>query len=55
MKKRDDGVGLWLKKLEARRGFLKTTVALANKLTRVIWRILTDCVDFNMNKAFAAS
>jgi len=55
VKKCDDGMGAWLNRFEARRGFLKTTVALANKLTRVIWRILTDCVDFNMNKAFAAS
>lgn len=53
VKKRDDSLGHWLKRLEARRGFLKTTVALANKLTRIIWRILTDNVDFNMNKAFA--
>lgn len=53
MKKRDDRLGLWLKKLEARRGFLKTTVALANKLTRIIWRVLTDSVDLNMNKAVA--
>lgn len=55
VKKRDDSLGLWLKKLEARRGFLKTTVALANKLARIIWRVLTDNVDFNMNKAFAVS
>ncbi|WP_337264567.1 MULTISPECIES: hypothetical protein [unclassified Serratia (in: enterobacteria)] len=55
MKKRDDSLGLWLKRLEARRGFLKTTVALANKLTQIIWRILTDGVDFNMNKAFTVS
>jgi len=55
MKKRDDRLGLWLKKLEARRGFLKTTVALANKLTMIIWRVLTDSVDFNINKAFAMS
>lgn len=55
VKKRDDSLGLWLKRLEARRGFLKTTVALANKLARIIWRILTDHVDFNMNKAFAVN
>lgn len=55
VKKCDDNLCLWLKRLEARRGFLKTTVALANKLTRIIWRILTDGVDFNMNKAFSAS
>jgi transposase len=53
VKKRDDSLGHWLKRLEARRGFLKTTVALANKVTRIIWRILTDNVDFKMNKAFA--
>ncbi|WP_134707090.1 IS110 family transposase [Rahnella sp. CJA17(1/100)] len=53
MKKRDDSLGLWLQRLEARRGFLKTTVALANKLTRIIWRVLTDGVDFNMQKAVA--
>ena len=53
VKRRDDSLGLWLKKIEARRGFLKATVALANKLTRIIWRVLTDGVDFNMNKAFA--
>lgn len=55
MKNRDDSLGMWLKRLEARRGFLKTPVALANKLTRIIWHILTDGVDFNMNKAFAES
>lgn len=53
VKKRDDNLGRWLQKLEARRGFLKTTVALANKLTRIIWRVLTDSVDFNMNRAFS--
>lgn len=53
VKKRDDSLDLWLKGLEARQGFLKTTVALANKLTRVIWRILTNDVDFNINKAFS--
>ena len=55
VKKRDDSLGFWLKRLEARRGFLKTTVALVNKLTRIIWRILIDHVDFNMNKAFAVN
>ncbi|ECG8516268.1 IS110 family transposase [Salmonella enterica subsp. salamae] len=53
VKKRDDCMGLWLQRLEARREFLKTTVALANKLTRIIWRVLTDQVDFNMSKAFS--
>lgn len=54
-KKRDDRLSIWLQRLEARRGFLKTTVALANKLTRIIWRVLTDGIDFNMQKAVAMS
>ena len=53
VKKCDDNLGRWLQKLEARRGFLKTTVALAIKLIRIIWRVLTDSVDFNMNRAFS--
>jgi transposase len=53
VKKREDNLGRWVQELEARRGFLKTTVALANKMTRIIWRVLTDAVDFNMSKAFA--
>ncbi|CDL85766.1 hypothetical protein XCR1_2310002 [Xenorhabdus cabanillasii JM26] len=32
---------------------MKAIVALANKLTRIIWRILTDEVDYDMKKAFA--
>lgn len=53
VKKRGDSLGLWLQKIEAHRGFLKTTVALVNKLTRIIWRVLSDGVDFNMQKAVA--
>ena len=56
VQKRDDSLGRWVKAIELRRGFLKaTTVALANKLTRIIWRVLTDSVDFSMNRAFAGS
>jgi transposase len=46
-------LSIWLQRTEARRGFLKTTVALANMLTRIIWRVLTDGIDFNMQKAVA--
>lgn len=53
VKKRDGSLSIWLQRLEARRGFLKTTVALANKLTRIIWRVLTDGIDFNMQKVVA--
>ncbi len=53
VKNRDDSLSSWLQKLEVHRGFLKTTVALANKLTRIIWRVLSNGVDFNMQKAVA--
>lgn len=52
VKKRNDSLGYVAERLEARRRFLKTIVDLANKLTRIIWCILTDSVDFNMNKVF---
>ncbi|PHM53895.1 IS110 family transposase [Xenorhabdus sp. KK7.4] len=51
--KRNDRLGEWLRALITRCGVLKTTVALANKLTRIIWRILKDNVEFNMKKAFS--
>lgn len=53
VKKRDDSLSIWLQRLEARRGLMKAIVALANKLTRIIWRVLTDGIDFNMQKAVA--
>ncbi|MBS9438912.1 IS110 family transposase [Photorhabdus noenieputensis] len=53
VQKRDDPLGEWLRTLITRCGTMKAVVALANKLTRIIWRILTDEVDFNMKKAFA--
>ncbi|WP_225817139.1 IS110 family RNA-guided transposase, partial [Photorhabdus antumapuensis] len=49
--RRDDALGEWLRKLIARCGVMKATVALANKLVRIIWRILKDDVDFMMKKA----
>ncbi|EPA3633679.1 hypothetical protein ACQ1XX_004263 [Escherichia coli] len=51
MKKLTDSLSICLQRMEARRGFLKTTGALANKLTRIIWRVLSDSIDFNMQKA----
>lgn len=53
VQRRDDRLGGWVKVIELRRGFLNATVALANKLTRIIWRMLTDSVDFSINRAFA--
>ncbi|NDO83807.1 IS110 family transposase [Citrobacter sp. NCU1] len=53
--KRDDALGIWLKRLTERRGKMKATVALANKLTRIVWRLLTESTSFNINRAFAMS
>ncbi|MFJ5453445.1 IS110 family transposase [Pectobacterium jejuense] len=51
--KRDDHLGRLLNHVTERRGKMKATVALANKLTRIVWRLLSEPVDFNMDKAFA--
>lgn len=53
VQKRDDGLSRWLTGVIERRGKMKATVALANKLTRIVWRLLVELVDFNMNKAFS--
>ncbi|MEQ5030410.1 IS110 family transposase [Morganella morganii] len=53
--KREDALGMWLKRLTDRRGKMKATVALANKLTRIVWRLLTESTSFNINRAFAMS
>jgi transposase len=44
----------WIKALVARRGKNKATVALANKLMRIVWIVLTQGVQFDMRKAFRA-
>ena len=51
--KRDDKLGLWFNALAIRQGKHKAIVALANKLARIGWKVLTDHNDFDMNKAFA--
>lgn len=51
--KRDDALGVWLKRLTERRGKMKATVALANKMTRIAWRLLTEPTSFNINRAFS--
>ncbi|OCQ51227.1 Transposase IS116/IS110/IS902 family protein [Photorhabdus australis subsp. thailandensis] len=53
VQKRDDPLGEWLIALITRCGAMKAVVALANKPTQIIWRVLTDKVDYNMKKAFA--
>lgn len=50
--KRDDALGMWLKRLIERRGKMKATVALVNKMTHIVWRLLTESTSFNINKAF---
>lgn len=44
----------WITRLIERRGKNKAVVALANKLMRVVWVVLTQGVEFDMHKAFRA-
>lgn len=39
--RKDDALSLWIRSVEARRGRNKATVALANKLMRIAWVIVT--------------
>ena len=40
--KKDDALSLWLQGLKKRRHSCKVTVALANKLARVVWAIIAS-------------
>jgi hypothetical protein len=51
--KREDELGRWFNALSDRRGKHKAIVALANKLARIAWHILTGEADFSAKKAFA--
>lgn len=51
--KRQDQLGKWFSALSLRRGKHKAIVALANKLARIAWHILTGSSDFSASKAFA--
>ena len=42
----------WLKALIERRGKARAIVALANKLLRIVWRMLSTKEQFEMSKAF---
>jgi transposase len=44
----------WIKDLVARCGKNKAAVALANKLMRIVWVVLTQGVEYDMRKAFRA-
>jgi transposase len=50
--KHDHAQSRWIKQLVARVGKNKAVVALANKMTRMSWAVLTQGVDFDMHKAY---
>jgi len=50
--RRQDALGQWVRQLLARGGKNKTVVALANKLMRIAWAVLTKAEPFDLNKAF---
>jgi len=52
--KHDHAQSRWIKQLVARVGKNKAVVALANKLIRIIWAVLTTGTPFDMNKAYRA-
>ncbi|GAA4885561.1 IS110 family transposase [Ferrimonas pelagia] len=52
--KKENALGRWLKQLVARRGKNKATVALANKMCRIAWSILTRGGSYDLSKAFHA-
>lgn len=45
-------MGAWLRELIKRRGKAKAIVALANKLGRIVWRVLTTDCEYDVNRAF---
>lgn len=52
--KYDHAQSRWIKQLVARCGKNKAAVALANKMMRMIWVVLTQGVSFDMHKAYRA-
>lgn len=50
--RRDDNLSRWVNQLVTRRGKNKATVALANKMTRIAWVLLTRDEDYQMKHAF---
>ena len=51
--KKEDKLSLWLKDLQKRMPANKAAVALANKLARIIWSVLSKNEIFNMKQACA--
>ena len=50
--KHDHAQSRWIKQLIERCGKNKATVALANKMMRMIWAVLTQGTAFDMRKAY---
>lgn len=50
--KHDHAQSRWIKQLVARAGKNKAAVALANKMIRMIWAVLTQGTRFDMSKAY---
>lgn len=51
--KKDDALSCWLKRLKERMNGCKAVVALANKMARIVWSVLTSKQPFNVTKACA--
>ena len=51
--KKQDKLSCWLQKITANLHHCKATVALANKLARIIWVVLAKQHTFDANKACA--
>lgn len=51
--KKDDVLSCWLKRLKERMNGCKAVVALANKLARIVWSVLTNKQVFDVSKACA--
>lgn len=54
MSRRTDALSRWVNALVARRGRHVAIVALANKMARIGWAVLTSGKEFTLNRAFAA-
>jgi transposase len=52
--KHDHAQSRWIKQLVARRGKNTAAVALANKMMRMIWAVLTQGAPFDMSKVYRA-
>lgn len=53
--KKDDALSCWLKNIKKRLPGNKASVALANKLARIAWRVLAKKEVFNVKLACASS